>query len=76
MKLFQAQDAVYAHLWLLNPTSVEKIETRQRIEVMGKLWGKIQLPVTPKAHLVFDHAVEQMRVDHILSKMHGVSRYE
>ena len=60
---------------------------------MRLLWGEMELPETPKAHLIFEHAAndqdrfdglgdkiedplekrhqEQMRVDHILSKMHG-----
>ena len=91
-KLFQAQYAVYAHFQIINPTTGEKIETREQITVMRKLWGKIDLPETPKAHLNFRHAAddedkfdslgdkieyplenrhqEQMRVYHILSKMH------
>ena len=60
---------------------------------MRELWGEMDLPETPKARLIFEHAAddqdkvdglgdkiedplekrhqEQMRVDHILSKMHG-----
>ena len=56
--LFQAQDAVYAHLRLMNPTTVERRETRKRIEVMRELWGKMDLPETPKAHLIFEHAAD------------------
>ena len=92
-KLFKAQDAVYAHLRLIKPTSVEIIETRRRIRVMKRLWHEMNLSETPKAHLIFEHAAddqamfdgigdkiedpiekrhqEQMRIDHILSKMHG-----
>lgn len=92
-KLFQAQDAMYAHLRLIKPSTREKRETRERISVMKILWHEMGLSETPKAHLIFAHAAddqerfdgigdkiedplekrhqEQMRIDHIVSKMHG-----
>ena len=57
-KLFKAHDAVYAHLRLINPTSVDKRETRDRITVMRKLWCEMDLSITPKAHLIFEHTAD------------------
>ena len=56
--LFQAQDAVYAHLRLIEPTMKEMEETRERISIMKKLWFKIELSETPKAHLIFVHTAD------------------
>jgi hypothetical protein len=56
--LFKAQDAAYAHLRLINPTTKEMAETRERIAIMKILWLQMGLSITPKAHLVFDHAAD------------------
>ena len=56
--LFQAQDAVYAHLHLIDPTLEEMSETRERISIMKILWLKMDLLETPKAHLIFSHAAD------------------
>jgi hypothetical protein len=57
-ELFQAQDAVYSHLRLIDPTPAEKRETRRRISIMEKLWHEMRLSETPKAHLIFKHAAD------------------
>ena len=68
--LFQAQDAVYAHLHLIHPTVEEKKQTRERILLMRKLWFEIGLAYTPKAHLIFEHAADdQERFDGIGDKI-------
>ena len=56
--LFKAQDAVYVHLRLLDPTVEEMQETRERIAIMKILWLKMGLSETPKAHLIFSHAAD------------------
>ena len=56
--LFQAQDAVYAHLRLIDPTTEEMMQTRERIALMKVLWLKMGLSETPKAHLIFAHAAD------------------
>ena len=58
IELFQAQDAVYAHLRLIDPTAMEMEQTRHRISVMQILWCKMGLSITPKAHLIFVHAAD------------------
>jgi hypothetical protein len=60
-KLLEAQDAVYAHLRLIHPTTVEKIETRERISIMKRLWQDMKLSCTPKAHLIFEHAADDQQ---------------
>ena len=56
--LFQAQDAVYAHLRLIDLTVEEMRKTRERIAIMKNLWLKMGLSETPKAHLIFAHSAD------------------
>ena len=58
IKLFQVQDAVYAHLRLIDPTPIEMEQTRNRITIMEDLWCQMELSVTPTAHLIFVHAAD------------------
>ena len=59
--LFKSQDAVYAHLRLIKPSETEMLETRHRISIMKKLWIAMGLSITPKAHLIFEHAADNQR---------------
>ena len=59
--LFKAQDAVYAHLRLIDPTEEEMIQTVERIKIMKMFWLAMGLSETPKAHLVFEHAADDQR---------------
>ena len=59
--LFQAQDAVYAHLRLIDPTETEMLETVEQISIMKQLWLAMGLSETPKAHLIFSHAADDQR---------------
>ena len=59
--LFKSQDAVYAHLRLIDPTEEEMRETVDRIAIMKTLWLDMCLSETPKAHLVFSHAADDQR---------------
>jgi hypothetical protein len=55
-RLFQAQDAVYSHLRIINPTNQEMRQTRENIDLMKVLWREMELSETLKAHLIFFHA--------------------
>ena len=57
-RLFCAQDGVYAHLRLIDPSIEEMRQTRERIEIMRIQWEEMGLSVTPKAHLIFEHAAD------------------
>ena len=58
IRLFQAQDDVYVHLHLIDPTPTEMEETRDHITIMEELWCRMELSVTPKAHMIFVHAAD------------------
>ena len=59
-ELLQVQDAVYGHLRLIAPTETEIKRTRLYIVTMKAYWEKLECSETPKAHLLFTHAVPQM----------------
>ena len=58
--LLQIQDAVYSKLRLIAPTQQEVNQTKERIEMMRKLWTEMGFSLTPKAHLIFFHALFDM----------------
>ena len=41
------------------PTDIEIEEARRSVKNLKVLWLKIGLSQTPKAHILFDHAVDQ-----------------
>ena len=51
-RLFQAQDVVYGHLQLIDPTEEEMTEVVERIQIMKTLWLDMGLSEMPKAHLI------------------------
>ena len=83
--LFRAQDAVYAHLRLIDSTPAEMNETRRRIKIMKRCWNKMNLSITPKAHLVFEHAADDQMTfggigdkveDHLETRHQEQGRYD
>ena len=57
-KLLQAQDAVYSHLRIVDPSEEEKTATRTSIEIMKRFWFELKCSETHKAHLIFQHAAD------------------
>ena len=60
--LLQIQDAVYACLRMLAPNENELRDTKEKIEIMRKLWTEMGFSVTPKAHLIFTHAARDQEL--------------
>ena len=58
--LLQIQDAVYSSLRIIAPTERELEEAKERIQIMKNLWTEMGFSITPKAHLVFTHAIKDM----------------
>ena len=58
IELFQAQDALYAHLGLIDPTPIEMEQTCHRISIMQELWCLMRLSIMLKVHLIFIHAAD------------------
>ena len=59
--LFETTDLVFSNLRLLAPTEEEINETEKAIKVLEQVWKDLELYVTPKAHILFYHTIEQVR---------------
>ena len=57
--LFQVMDIVFATLRIPAPTDEEVQEAKEAIFVLETLWRNLSLVITPKAHVLFEHTVEQ-----------------
>ena len=67
--LFETTDLVFSNLRLLAPTEEEINETEKAIKVLEQIWKDLELYVTPKAHILFYHTIEQMRFFEGISDM-------
>ena len=59
-KLIKMQDSVYAGLRMISPSKRECTSVKTDIDAMDHLWKVLVFSLTPKAHMVFSHAHEQM----------------
>ena len=60
--LFETTDVVFSYLRILNPTDEEKVKTKDAIRVLESMWRKMEIWYTPKAHILFDHASNQVEM--------------
>lgn len=80
--LFETTDLVFSNLRLLAPTEEEINETEKAIKVLEQVWKDLELYVTPKAHILFYHTIEQVRffegisdmVEDFIEKFHQVGK--
>ncbi len=55
---FQLLDATFAGLRIIAPTEEEITFTQRAIKLLKHYWvDKLKLSITPKAHMVFEHAI-------------------
>ena len=59
--LFEITDLVFSGLRVLGPTEEEINETERAIAMLESTWKDLEIFVTPKAHILFDHTIDQMR---------------
>ena len=57
--LFLVLDITFALLCTLAPTAEEIQEAKRAIQVLQVMWKSLRFNVTPKAHILFTHTVEQ-----------------
>ena len=57
--IFQVLDVIFSLLRIPAPKEEEIKDLKEAIFVLEILWAKMELSVTPKAHILFDHAVDQ-----------------
>ena len=59
-ELFALQEVVFLSARLTSPTKKEINRTRRLVSQMKEIWIKMGFSITPKAHLLFEHLIEQM----------------
>ena len=57
--LFHVMDIVFSSLRILDPTAIEIEETKKANFVLENIWRNLNLSITPKAHILFVHAIDQ-----------------
>ena len=80
--LFQVMDLSFSLLRIPAPTKDEIEEAKKTIFVLEQLWNKIEINITPKAHVMFTHAVEQFemfggiadKVEDFIEKAHQLGK--
>jgi hypothetical protein len=58
-RLLRVMDVVFATLRTPAPTSGEHVTAKESIGVFKELWCGLGISITVKAHILFDHAVDQ-----------------
>ena len=59
--LFELMDMVFSKLWILDPTLEEIKGTETAIEELETIWRNLQLSITPKCDILFEHTMDQVR---------------
>ena len=59
--LFEIMDVVFAKLRILDPTPDEIESMEVAIGMLEQVWRKLQLSITPKCHIMFDHIIDQVK---------------
>ena len=59
--LFEIMDLVFSRLRILDPTTEEIDSAEKAIQMLKTMWRKLQLSITPKCHILFDHTIDQVR---------------
>ena len=59
--LFELTDVVFSHLRIITPTEYEIADTERAIYELEKVWTDMEIYFTPKAHILFDHTMNQIR---------------
>ena len=60
-KLYRVMDVVFATLRTPAPTSDEIKRLEDTIKVFKELWIELDISITVKAHVLFDHGLEQIK---------------
>ena len=59
INLFHVMDAIFSNLQIPSPSKDEIEEVKLSNYVMENMWRELELSITPKAHILFEHAVDQ-----------------
>ena len=80
--LFRVMDLSFSLLRIPAPTKDEIKEARKAVFVLEHMWNKVEINITPKAHVMFTHAVEQFemfggiadKVEDFIEKAHQLGK--
>ena len=61
ISLFEIMDLVFSKLRILDPTAEEIESTEKGVQMLEFTWRKLQLSITPKCHILFDHTFHQVK---------------
>ena len=61
ISLFDILDLVFSRLRILDPTAEEIESAEKGIQMLEFMWKKLQLSITPKCHILFDHTMDQVK---------------
>lgn len=61
-KLFESLDTTVAMLRIIAPTDEECKKTEKAIHILEKIWMDMDFSITPKVHILFNHAAEQQKM--------------
>ena len=59
MNLFRVMDLVFSNLRIPSPNKDEIANVKESKYVMETMWRDLELSITPKAHILFEHAIPQ-----------------
>ena len=59
--LLEITDVVFSNLRILSPSEEEIKETHEAIKMLENVWIELDMCITPKAHILFKHTVQQIR---------------
>ena len=57
----ETMDVVFTNLRILAPSDKDIEETKKSIEVLKMLWTNLDINITPKAHILFVHTLDQYK---------------
>lgn len=61
ISLFKIMDLVFLKLCILDPTTEEIENAEKGVQMLETIWRKLQLSITPKCHILFDHTIDQVK---------------
>ena len=58
---FEIMNLVFSRLHILDPTAQEIDSAEKAIQMLETMWRKLQLSITPKCYILFDHTIDQVK---------------
>ena len=80
--VFRVLDDLFSLLHIPGPEDEEVNDIRENLIVLEKMWNELHISITPKAHVLFDHTLEQViefggiadKVEDYVEKAHRIGK--